>query len=145
MGIFAAGAVVPLLWGINRLVPAPKNLGATGGRLAACPDSPNCVASLAEDVAHGIEPLRFTDAPEGALERLHQLVSGLRGVRLIRREGGYVHYEFRTLVCGFIDDVEFLVDPEKQVIHVRSASRVGYSDLGANRRRIEEIRGRWRP
>lgn len=79
------------------------------------------------------------------MDRLHQVVSGMRGARMIRREGGYAHYEFRTALWGFIDDVEWLVDPAASVIQVRSASRVGYSDLGTNRRRIEEIRGRWRP
>ncbi|MCC7373704.1 MAG: DUF1499 domain-containing protein [Verrucomicrobiales bacterium] len=142
-GVIAASAVVPVLWGLNRLVPAPKTLGAADGRLSACPDSPNCVNSRAEDGGHAIEPLRFNDTVEAAVERLHRVVSGMRGARLVRRDGGYAHYEFRTLICGFIDDVEFLVDGREQRIHVRSASRIGYSDLGANRRRIEEIRGRW--
>jgi uncharacterized protein (DUF1499 family) len=43
---------------------------------------------------------------------------------------------------GFVDDVEFLIEPNTQVIHVRSASRLGQSDLGVNRQRIEMIRAK---
>jgi uncharacterized protein (DUF1499 family) len=145
VGLVAACAVVPVLRGINRLVPTPKNLGLREGRLSACPNTPNCVNSRAEDASQVIEPLRFSDAAEAATERLHRVASGMRGARLIRRDGGYAHYEFRTMLWGFIDDLEFVVEAKESVIHLRSASRIGYSDLGANRRRIEEIRGRWQP
>ncbi|HEY9596037.1 MAG TPA: DUF1499 domain-containing protein, partial [Cyanophyceae cyanobacterium] len=41
---------------------------------------------------------------------------------------------------GFVDDVEFFLDDNANVIQVRSASRLGESDLGVNRKRIETIR-----
>ena len=57
----------------------------------------------------------------------------------------YLHYTFTTPLWGFIDDVEFRLDASKQLFHVRSASRIGYSDLGTNRKRIEMIRARLTP
>jgi uncharacterized protein (DUF1499 family) len=117
---------------------APEDLAA--GRLRACPDSPNCVSSQAGDAAHRVEPIAFEGDPAAALDRLRRAVVSLPRARIVSATGGYLHAEFTSLVFRFVDDVELLVDPEQRLIHVRSASRVGYSDLGANRRRVEAIR-----
>lgn len=127
---------------LNRLIPTPTNLGPHDGRLNACPDSPNCVNSQADEAGHAIEPLRLHGVRH-ALDRLRDLVATIPGAALTDTKPGYLRFEFRTRVCRFVDDVEFLADPPAGVIHVRSASRLGYSDLGANRRRIEDIRRRW--
>jgi uncharacterized protein (DUF1499 family) len=71
---------------------------------------------------------------------LGQAVSGLSRVRIVTQRDDYLHAEFTTPLLRFVDDVEFLADPAAGVIHVRSASRVGYSDLGVNRRRVRRIR-----
>jgi uncharacterized protein (DUF1499 family) len=116
----------------------PNNLGARGGVLAACPGSPNCVSSQAVDEGHRIAPLLFSDDPDAAFARL-KLVLGRRGDTTIRVDlPGYLRVELRTRL--FVDDGEFLLDRTQRVIHIRSASRLGYSDLGKNRSRIEEIR-----
>lgn len=116
----------------------PQNLGPTSdGRLAPCPDSPNCVSSFADGERHAIEPLR-TD-----LATIRSLIGELNNADVVESEGeNYLRAEFTTRIIGFVDDVEFLYDPEEGVTHVRSASRVGYSDLGANRQRIERLRQR---
>lgn len=116
-----------------------KNLGAKDGMLLPCPHSPNCVASRAEDRKHQIEPLHFIDAPADAFARLKRLLQVRGDTKLMEEDERYLRVEFRTLL-GFVDDGEFLLDPEQRCIHVRSASRTGYSDLGKNRRRLEEIR-----
>lgn len=136
-------AVLPIVWGINRLVPPPSHLGVSGGRLAACPDSPNCVGSQGADTRHAIEPLAMRGTAEESLERLRRLVESMPGARLVRADPPYLHFEMRTRICRFVDDLEFLADPAASVIHVRSASRLGYSDLGANRARVEGIRSLW--
>lgn len=141
IGVVSALALLRLA---NRIYPAPRNLGVTDGRLAACPDSPNCVASQAEDATHRVEPLRFEAEPESTFARLKQVLSEIPGAVLREEHDRYLRYEFRTPVCGFRDDVEFLQDDVARVIHVRSASRIGYSDLGTNRRRIESLRTRLR-
>jgi uncharacterized protein (DUF1499 family) len=116
----------------------PNNLGARGGVLAACPASPNCVSSQADDGKHRIAPLLFSGDPDAAFARL-KLVLGRRGDTTILEElPGYLRVELRTVL--FVDDGEFLLDRSQRVIQLRSASRLGYSDLGKNRSRIEEIR-----
>jgi len=114
--------------------------GLSGGQLARCPDSPNCVCSeYQNDTRHYIEPMVS-----------HQRVTHdtvLLGA-VIRAMGGHIqtvndHYlaaTFSSRIFGFMDDVEIRVDPDQKVIHVRSASRVGRGDLGVNQQRIELLR-----
>lgn len=119
----------------------PGKLGVRGGLLAPCPSSPNCVSSRADDERHRVEPLCFTDDPTDAFARLGRILADRDDTTLVRKEDRYLRVEFRTRL-GFVDDGEFLMDPDGECIHVRSASRLGYSDLGKNRSRIEEIRSR---
>jgi uncharacterized protein (DUF1499 family) len=76
--------------------------------------------------------------------RLKSIVRSFRRTAVITDTGSYLHAEFTSAVFRFVDDVEFLADDMAKVIHVRSASRLGQSDLGVNRKRVEEIRKRWR-
>jgi uncharacterized protein (DUF1499 family) len=118
-------------------------LGPLDGALRPCPASPNCVCSCSSDDAHRIEPLRHAGDAGPAWQALQRALATMERVEIVRDEGGYMHAQFTSKVFRFVDDVEFLADPEAGVIHVRSASRVGYSDLGANRRRVEAIRVRF--
>ena len=86
-----------------------------------------------------MDPLPFAGPAEEALLRVRKAVEKLPRTTLVRAEPGYLHFEVRSLVFRFVDDLEFLVDQEQQVIHFRSASRAGYSDMGVNRRRMERI------
>ena len=116
----------------------PDTLGVRDGQLSSCPDSPNCVSSQAVDTGHRIEPLIFSDAADIALARLKNLLADRKDTKIIEEKREYLRVEFHTTL--FVDDGEFLVDAVQQCIHVRSASRLGYSDLGKNRSRLEEIR-----
>ena len=116
----------------------PANLGVTNGALTACPDSPNCVSSQAGDERHRIEPLATGGDPDAAFARLIEIIRRRPDATVIDSTATYLRVELRTTF--FIDDAEFLLDRERRLIQLRSASRVGYSDLGLNRRRIEEIR-----
>ena len=116
----------------------PDNLGVRDGRLTECPDSPNCVSSTAVGDVHRIAALIFTDAPDVAFARLKQTLVDRKDTAIIEERPGYLRVEFRTVL--FVDDGEFLLDGEQRLIQVRSASRRGYSDLGKNRSRLEEIR-----
>lgn len=110
-----------------------------GSRLAPCPDSPNCVSSQSPPGPHAIEPLALRQGSDQALLCIKNIVSSLKRARITAEEGTYLRAEFRTLL-GFVDDVEFEVDTPSGLIHMRSASRLGYWDLGVNRRRLERIR-----
>lgn len=107
--------------------------GLVEGRLAPCPDTPNCVSSEeGTDAAKSVEVL----APE-AWERLPGVIETLGGTIIEERED-YMAAEFRSAFFGFVDDVEFRRADDG--VHVRSASRVGYSDGGVNARRVADIR-----
>ena len=93
-----------------------------------------------EDEAHRVAPLSFAGDLEQSKLRLRQAVLKSGNATFIEETETYWHVEFRSRILRFVDDVEFLFDRDSQVIHVRSASRVGYSDLGVNRRRVEKIR-----
>lgn len=119
---------------------APKFTVPTGGTLPPCPASPNCVCSQDPDPDHQIAPLVFSGSATDAWARLKRVVTELPRTRIAEEHPGYFRVEFTTRLMRFVDDVEFLMDSAGSRIHVRSASRVGYSDLGANRKRVEQLR-----
>jgi uncharacterized protein (DUF1499 family) len=120
-------------------------LGIVDGLLAPCPNKPNCVSSqvTAGDKQHYIEALTYSDEPSQARERLGRVIAGMKRARVVVRKANYWRAEFRSALWRFVDDVEFLFDDNARRIDIRSASRVGYSDLGVNRQRVEEIRRRF--
>ena len=116
----------------------PPNLGVKNNLLSPCVSSPNCVSSQSDDGRHRIDPIRFTSTPGEAMARLKSVVLGMERTTLVRESPDYLRVEFRTFL-GFVDDAEFHLDEKQKVIHLRSASRVGYWDLGVNRRRMEFV------
>ena len=128
---------------LSALSRRPENLGAIDGRLAACPASPNCVATQSGLPSQLLPPWSFEGSPQAALARLKQIVGEMPRAKIVAASEHYLHAEFTSALFRFVDDVEFLIDPAAKLIHFRSASRVGYSDLGANRRRMQELRRRW--
>lgn len=141
--VIPLGVVVVAVAGSVLLSWRRPELGVVDGRLRPCGLSPNCVCSQGGDELHGIEPLPANDGDD-AMKRVKQVMSGLPGATLIDETDGYLRYECATPLIHYVDDVEFLLDRQAGVVQVRSASRVGRSDLGANRRRIEEIRRRYK-
>ncbi len=109
-------------------------------RMAPCPDKPNCVSSRASDERHRIEPLAADGDPAEAFRRAAEAVRALPRTRIVTEEAGYLHVECVSRLFRFIDDLELELDADAGVIHVRSASRVGHSDLGVNRKRVERVR-----
>jgi uncharacterized protein (DUF1499 family) len=125
-----------------KLPPAPvRTLGVKDGRLTPCPASANCVCSQDSDAKHFIEPICFAGPPDEAMARLKQVLARQPRTTMVAATHNYLHVEFRTAILRFVDDVEFLVNDA--AIQVRSASRVGYSDFGVNRKRIETIRSQF--
>lgn len=120
----------------------PSNLGVQDGRLAPCPNTPNCVSSQSTDTVHKIEPLTYKSSSEEAFAKLKQAIASLPRTKIITQSPNYLYAEFTSTIMGFVDDVEFYLDADAKVIHVRSASRLGQSDLGVNRKRIETIRAK---
>ena len=128
------------LFVLGRISQRPVQRGLQDGRLAACPASPHCVCSEATDPAHRVDPLRFESTPPEAMARLKKIVDRESRVTVVTSTTGYLHARFQSRVFGFVDDVEFRLNSTNKLIHVRSGSRVGYSDFGVNRRRVERLR-----
>lgn len=118
-------------------------LGVHDGRLAACPAKPNCVSSQAKG-RYRVAPLTFTGSASLAMARLKQILASLPRTRIVEESNGYLRAEVASRIFGFVDDIEFYLDEPSALVHVRSASRVGYSDFGVNRARVETIRARFR-
>ncbi|MDA1371233.1 MAG: DUF1499 domain-containing protein [Proteobacteria bacterium] len=112
----------------------PQNIGIQNGRLTPCPESPNCVSSFAGDETHRIEPIAAN------LNQIERVLLSLDEANIVNAQDAYIYAEFTSRIMRYVDDVEFMYDSAAGVTHVRSASRLGYSDMGANRNRIENIR-----
>ena len=125
------------------LAGVPDNLGLKNQLLSPCPGTPNCVSSQEKNSQHRIQPIIFEGSLVLAKERLYRVINSMRGTRIITQDVVYWHVEFTTHLLRFIDDVEFYFDEPQSLIHMRSASRQGYWDLGVNRRRVETFRSRF--
>ena len=119
--------------------PRPDNLGILQGRLAPCPASPNCVSSDASG-EQGVAPFGLAVDPGRAWHAARGAVAALPRTRIVSHTPDYLHAECTSAVFGFVDDLELNLRPGAGIIAVRSASRIGYSDLGVNRRRVETLR-----
>lgn len=113
----------------------PNDLGVDNGKLKACPGTPNCVNSQSNNSQEKVEPL-----PAVPISEIKKIVENMERTTIITEKEDYLYVEFKSSLMGFVDDVEFYLDKDENVTHVRSASRLGKSDLGVNRARVEEIR-----
>ena len=118
----------------------PSNIGVSDAGIAPCPSSPNCVSSDANDNTHQVAPFQIAVAPAEAWQAVRKIVSEMPRTRIVRETADYLHAECRSALFGFVDDLELHLRPTDGIIAVRSASRLGYSDFGVNRRRIERLR-----
>lgn len=121
-----------------------KNIGTvkTGlidGQLADCPDSPNCVGTQSTKSGTTLKAWPMKANLNETKAAIQKAVGDFGGATAEKDDRAYLHYTFKTRFGGFIDDVEFLIDEKTKEVHFRSASRVGYSDLGANKRRMQKL------
>lgn len=126
----------------------PADLGHRNGLLKApVASSWNVVMSQAAHYPHTdyhiIAPLKFSGDSKAAMARLATVVAAMPGARIVESRPDYLYAEFQTRWLKFVDDVEFLPDQSRQVIDMRSASRLGRKDFGVNRKRLEQVRARF--
>ncbi|MEM7560368.1 MAG: DUF1499 domain-containing protein [Planctomycetota bacterium] len=145
--ILRIGCVLLFCWiaiiVVNAMSKPATTLGVQDGKLAPCPESPNCVCTQADDKGHAIEPLQFTCASDDALKYAKKALLGMPRVAVVEEGPNYLRATATTLLMRYVDDVEIYCDSINQVLHFRSASRLGYSDMGANRKRMEAFRQRF--
>jgi uncharacterized protein (DUF1499 family) len=139
---YAKNVVAPLLcvFFLSCAGRAPLSLDVSASGLTPCPSSPNCVSSDADAGSQRVEPLTLAAPAEVAWRAAVELVTRMPRTRIVSETPEYVHAECRSALFGFVDDLELHLRPAAGAIAVRSASRLGYSDLGVNRRRVEKLR-----
>ena len=140
--VHAATVVILLFTLLSMSSTLPATLGLHSGRLAPCPITPNCVSSLADQADQKVAPFGLERPIVEAKTAEKTALTAQPRTRLVRQEENYQHFECRSLIFRFVDDVELHFDQAGKAIHIRSASRVGHSDFGVNRRRVETIRSR---
>lgn len=124
--------------------PPPENLAAPGEALRPCPGTPNCVSTDATDAQHVIPAIPFRGTPEAALANARHALLQEPRTRIVLEAPGYLRAESRSRLFRFVDDVEVAVDGAARVVRFRSASRVGRSDMGVNRARMQRFTARFR-
>lgn len=144
--VLVVGAVVAGQAGLLSGRP-PADLGVRDGRLKAPSATENSVSSQAalhpdapQRVYAQIDPLPLRGDPAATMARLEAIVKATPGATIVKVEPGYLYAQYTTRLMKYVDDLELWFDPAAQVVQVRSASRLGQRDLGANRARVEELR-----
>ena len=108
--------------------------------LPICRDTPNCVSSQAQDDKHFIEPFKINGNPDIAWTALKAAINNQSRMVITHETAATLHAEATSLMFKFVDDIDVILDAKNKLIHIRSASRVGHSDFGVNRKRIEALR-----
>ena len=117
-----------------------KPIGIIDGKFHPCPKSPNCVSTQSTDEKHRMEAIQYSSTVDEAKGKIKNIITSFKRTKLITETENYLHFEFRTATFKFVDDVEFYLDDKEKLIHFRSAARMGWSDMGVNRKRMRKIR-----
>ncbi len=139
-GFVAVGLLIVATTLLSCSQRRPTDLGVSEAGLAPCPSSPNCVSSDARGTRHGVDALRFAPPAGEAWDAAREVVLNLPRTRIVDEQPAYLRAECRSAFFGFVDDLELQLRPADNIIAVRSASRLGYSYFGVNRRRVERLR-----
>jgi uncharacterized protein (DUF1499 family) len=136
--LIGAMILITILWGCtgNRTERHDNKKSA----FLDCPDTPNCVSSLATNPKYRVEPFKLKKDPETSWDMVQKTVGSLPRTKIISADNSDIHAECSSMIFRFVDDLMLHLNPSKDIIHIRSASRIGYFDLGVNRDRVENLR-----
>ena len=118
----------------------PSEIGIDTSGLRGCPQSPNCVSSEAKDEQHAIESFRLKGDPNASWPLIQDEIVSMPRWVIVTATANYIYVECKSRIFRFIDDLELYFNASNGIVSIRSASRIGYSDFGANRRRLELLR-----
>ena len=118
----------------------PKAIGVTNGSLASLPRTPNAISSQTSDIRKKVDPFPFNQNLAESKNSLKIILQDFEGVEILSEGKNYIHAVSTSKTMRFHDDIEFFFDERSKVIHFRSASRIGYSDMNANKKRYELLR-----
>ena len=130
--------LIMTLWGCSGNPTEHHESNSSG--LLDCPDTPNRVSSLAKNPKYRVEPFKLIRNPKTSWNIVHKTVVSLPRTKVVSADNSDIHAECRSMIFRFVDDLTLHLTPSTGIIHIRSASRIGYSDLGVNRRRFETLR-----
>jgi uncharacterized protein (DUF1499 family) len=131
----------PLIFVIFFTISLATNAETTEKKkLPPCQNTPNCVSSQSSDNLHYIAPFKISGSAKAAWEELRRLIVDHDRMLITHESKTSLHAEATSLVLQFVDDIDAFLDEEAGLIHIRSASRIGHSDFGVNRKRIETFR-----
>lgn len=117
----------------------PDNLGVVNSSLTACPDTPNCVSSDSHDVEHYVPAFQLEQAADIVWEEIKAYIKQQSNMQIVFEKADYMHVESTSSLLGFVDDFELHLRQQEGIIAVRSASRLGHSDFGVNKQRVEDL------
>lgn len=117
----------------------PKNLGVKDGKLAELPNKPNAISTQTDNKEFYVEPFPFKENLEKSKVAVLKAVEKYGDSEIVEKEANYIRVVFTTSKMRYHDDAEFYFDEEEKVVHFRSASRVGYSDMGLNKERYNKL------
>lgn len=137
-GVFLVFLIIPPLF-LGCTSKPPELRGIHDGRLPDCPKTPNCVSTMTTRSEHLVNQLNYSSSREEAKRMIKEVIYELGNASLEEEKTNYFWVECRSRWLGFVDDLEIYFPEKEKVIHMRSASRLGYSDLGVNAKRIEHI------
>jgi uncharacterized protein (DUF1499 family) len=140
--IIGSFVLFTIFWGCSGNKTEHHNRESSGS--LDCPDSPNCVSSLAKDPKHRIEPFKLKKDHKTGWAIVQKTVGSMPRTKIVSSDNHDIHAECRSMIFRFVDDLMLHLIPSNGIIHIRSASRTGYSDLGVNRRRVESLRKKLR-
>jgi len=109
-------------------------------QLSGCDNLLNCTSSTATTKRNHIEPFAYTSEPGDVIAKVASIITSQKGTSIQTQNANYLHATYKTRLMGYTDDLEILLEENNDHLHIRSASRIGRSDLGANRKRIEALR-----
>jgi uncharacterized protein (DUF1499 family) len=138
-GVIAAMGVIVIYMVIKNNL-TPKNLGVNNGKLVKMPNKPNAVSSQTDEKDKKVEALEFKGNLKDSKENIIKAIENYGDAKIIKNENDYIYAVFTTGKMKYHDDVEFYFDDREKLIHFRSASRIGYSDMGLNRERYNKLR-----
>ena len=130
--------LIMILWGCSGN-PAERQSNKSSGFLD-CPDTPNCVSSLAKNPKYRVDPFTLKNDPKTSWDIVQKTVGSLPRTTMVSADNTDIHAECRSMIFRFVDDLKLHLIPSNGIIHIRSASRTGYFDLGVNRDRVECLR-----
>jgi uncharacterized protein (DUF1499 family) len=141
VGLIVAGIILLVLFlAANKNSAVPSTLGLKDGIPAPLPDSPNAVSSQTDQVDKRVEPFPYSGDLEQTKTLIKKMAADFGGAQILVEKPDYLHMVFTVPFIPFKDDVEFFFSEKERVVHYRSASRIGYSDLGVNRKRHERLK-----